>query len=282
MEANPGTVDSQYFKAYREIGINRLSIGVQSLNDTQLEKIGRIHSSSEALRAFEIARSAGFTNINCDLMFGLPLQTLEGALADLRGILSLKPEHISHYQLTLEPNTYFHRYEPELPADEVIEEMQLRSYEVLAEHGYHHYEVSAFAQKDRESQHNRNYWEFGDYLGIGAGAHGKVTMMNNRTILRTQMEKHPRTYVEKSAKERLTLTEIRAEDLPFEFFLNTLRLKSGVPTSYWEERTFLSYTDIADFVIKNQNNGLLVPSQKWITPTEKGHLFVNTMLEEFL
>ncbi len=282
MEANPGTVDSQYFKAYREIGINRLSIGVQSLNDTQLEKIGRIHSSDEAIKAFEIARNAGFTNINCDLMFGLPLQTLDGAMADLSGILALKPEHISHYQLTLEPNTYFHRYEPELPADEVIEEMQLRSYEILAQHGYHHYEVSAFAQKDRESRHNRNYWEFGDYLGIGAGAHGKITMMNNRTILRSQMEKHPRTYIEKSAKERLTLTEIPHNDLPFEFFLNILRLKSGVPTSYWEERTFSPYSEIAEFVSKYRNNGLLIPAEDWIAPTEKGHLFVNTMLEEFL
>lgn len=282
MEANPGTVDSQYFKAYREIGINRLSIGVQSLNDTQLEKIGRIHSSDEAIKAFEIARNVGFTNINCDLMFGLPLQTLDGAMADLSGILALKPEHISHYQLTLEPNTYFHRYEPELPADEVIEEMQLRSYEILAQHGYHHYEVSAFAQKDRESRHNRNYWEFGDYLGIGAGAHGKITMMNNRTILRSQMEKHPRTYIEKSAKERLTLTEIPHNDLPFEFFLNILRLKSGVPTSYWEERTFSPYSEIAEFVSKYRNNGLLIPAEDWIAPTEKGHLFVNTMLEEFL
>jgi|SRR5699024_5167194 len=282
MEANPGTVDSQYFKAYREIGINRLSIGVQSLNDTQLEKIGRIHSSDEAIKAFEIARNVGFTNINCDLMFGLPLQTLDGAMADLSGILALKPEHISHYQLTLEPNTYFHRYAPELPADEVIEEMQLRSYEILAQHGYHHYEVSAFAQKDRESQHNRNYWEFGDYLGIGAGAHGKITMMNNRTILRSQMEKHPRTYIEKSAKERLTLTEILHNDLPFEFFLNILRLKSGVPTSYWEERTFSPYSEIAGFVSKYRNNGLLIPAEDWIAPTEKGHLFVNTMLEEFL
>lgn len=282
MEANPGTVDSQYFKAYREIGINRLSIGVQSLNDIQLEKIGRIHNSGEALRAFEIAREAGFTNINCDLMFGLPLQTLEGALADLSGILALKPEHISHYQLTLEPNTYFHRYAPELPADEIIEEMQLRSHQILAEHGYQHYEVSAFAQKGRESRHNRNYWEFGDYLGIGAGAHGKITMMNNKTILRTQMEKHPRTYVEKTAKERLDMTEIAHKDLSFEFFLNILRLKSGVPITYWEERTFLPIAEISNFLSENQKAGLLILSDEWITPTDKGHLFVNTMLERFV
>ena len=282
MEANPGTVDSQYFKAYREIGINRLSIGVQSLNDIQLEKIGRIHNSGEALRAFEIAREAGFTNINCDLMFGLPLQTLEGALADLSGILALKPEHISHYQLTLEPNTYFHRYAPELPKDEIIEEMQLRSHQILAEHGYQHYEVSAFAQKGRESGHNRNYWEFGDYLGIGAGAHGKITMMNNKTILRTQMEKHPRTYVEKTAKERLDMTEIAHKDLSFEFFLNILRLKSGVPINYWEERTFLPVAEISNFLSENQKAGLLIPSDEWITPTDKGHLFINTMLERFV
>lgn len=282
MEANPGTVDSQYFKAYREIGINRLSIGVQSLNDVQLEKIGRIHSSSEALRAFDIARNAGFENINCDLMFGLPLQNLEGALSDLEGIIALEPEHISHYQLTLEPNTYFHRYEPELPADEVIEAMQLESHAILKANGYGHYEVSAFAKTGKESQHNRNYWEFGDYIGIGAGAHGKITMMNNQEILRTQMEKHPRTYVEKTASMRMTKEAIAAADLPFEFFLNTLRLKSGVPTTHWSERTFLPLSNIAGFLQANQEKGLLLPSNEWITPTEKGHLFVNTMLEAFL
>lgn len=282
MEANPGTVDSQYFKAYREIGINRLSIGVQSLNDVQLEKIGRIHSSGEALRAFEIARNAGFDNINCDLMFGLPLQNLEGALQDLSGVLALKPEHISHYQLTLEPNTYFHRYEPELPLDEEIEAMQIESHAILKAHGYQHYEVSAFAQPGKESQHNRNYWEFGDYVGIGAGAHGKITMMNNQSILRTQMEKHPRTYVEKSAKARLSMIEIESKELPFEFFLNTLRLKSGVPTNYWEERTFLPIAEISPFLKEYQDLGFLIQSDEWITPTEKGHLFVNTMLERFV
>ncbi len=282
MEANPGTVDSQYFKAYREIGINRLSIGVQSLNDLQLEKIGRIHSSKEAFRAFEVARKAGFENINCDLMFGLPGQTLSGALSDLQQIIALKPEHISHYQLTLEPNTYFHRYEPELPAEEVIENMQIEAYQLLQAAGFGHYEVSAFAQAGRESQHNRNYWEFGDYLGIGAGAHGKITMQNDRSIYRTQLEKHPRTYVEKSAKERLLKTKIAPKDLPFEFFLNTLRLKDGVPTPYWTERTFLPLSEIESFLSDCRQLGYLENFSEMIKPTEKGHLFVNTMLENFI
>ena len=282
MEANPGTVDSQYFKAYREIGINRLSIGIQSLNDIQLEKIGRIHSSREALRAFEIARSVGFDNINCDLMFGLPGQDLSGALSDLQQIIVLKPEHISHYQLTLEPNTYFHRYEPELPEEEIIENMQIEAHQLLREAGFQHYEVSAFAQPGRESQHNRNYWEFGDYLGIGAGAHGKITMQNDRSIYRTQLEKHPRTYIEKSANERLLKTKIDPKDLPFEFFLNTLRLKSGVPTHYWNERTFLPLSEIESFLLDCRQLGYLESFNEMIKPTEKGHLFVNSMLENFI
>lgn len=282
MEANPGTVDSSYFQAYHEIGVNRLSIGVQSLNDLQLEKIGRIHSSEEALRAYEIAREAGFKNINCDIMFGLPLQTVDGALEDLSQIIALRPEHISHYQLTLEPNTYFYRYEPELPAEEAIEEMQLESYKRLQEAGFNHYEVSAFAKPGKASVHNTNYWEFGDYIGIGAGAHGKITMMNDHSILRTQIEKHPRTYVEKSAKERLTITPIEEADLPFEFFLNTLRLKAGVPRAFWEERTFLPLAKIEPFIEKYQTMGFLEQDSKRIAPTEKGHLFLNSMLEEFL
>lgn len=282
MEANPGTVDAQYFQQYREIGINRLSIGVQSLNDRLLEKIGRIHSSDEAIKAFEIARQAGFTNINCDLMFALPEQSLEEALEDLQGVLALEPEHISHYQLTLEPNTYFHRYNPPLPKEEIIEEMQLVSYRYLAEKGYQHYEVSAFAQPGRQSQHNRNYWEFGDYIGIGAGAHGKITMMGEEKIYRTQIEKHPRTYLEKSASDRLTRHEIAQTDLPFEFFLNILRLKSGVAISYWQERTFLPESKIASFLEEYRRGGLLEPSLEIIAPTEKGLLFVNKMLEQLL
>lgn len=282
MEANPGTVDSSYFQAYREIGVNRLSIGVQSLNDLQLEKIGRIHSSEEAIKAYDIARRAGFENINCDIMFGLPLQSLEGAIKDLSAIIALKPEHISHYQLTLEPNTYFYRYEPELPPEEESEEMQLESYKLLQKAGFEHYEVSAFAQPGRKSQHNQNYWEFGDYIGIGAGAHGKITMINDRSILRTQVEKHPRTYVEKSAAERLTLTKIPQEDLPFEFFLNSLRLKKGVPIEYWEERTFLPKSKILPFIEKYQKLGFLEKSETHIQPTERGHLFLNSMLEDFL
>ena len=282
MEANPGTVDRSYFKAYREIGVNRLSIGVQSLNNEQLTKIGRIHDRDEAIRAIETAHEAGFNEINCDLMFGLPGQTLEGAMADLNGVIAMNPTHISHYQLTLEPNTYFYRYEPELPRDEAIEAMQLEGYETLAKAGFEHYEVSAFAKKGSQCAHNTNYWEFGDYLGIGAGAHGKITMMGERHVLRTQMEKHPRTFVEASSAERLTITKVEKEDLLFEFFLNVLRLKRGVPVEYWEERTFLPFSLIEARVADLKARGLLVDRNDRLQASERGFLFANQILTEFL
>ncbi|OYQ79960.1 YggW family oxidoreductase [Wohlfahrtiimonas chitiniclastica] len=281
IEVNPGTVDAAYFQAYHDLGINRISIGIQSLNDKHLKKLGRIHQADEAKRAVSVARAAGFTNINCDLMFALPDQTLEEALSDLEGVMALAPDHISHYQLTLEPNTFFHKYPPPLPESELVERMQLESYARLAQHGYEHYEVSAFGKAGHQSVHNRNYWEFGDYIGIGAGAHGKITMQGEQKILRTLLEKHPAQYLKKSAAERLTITEVDKEDLPFEFMLNVLRLKTGVPMEYFTARTYLDFSGIDAKIAALQAEGLLQQGQRLAT-TEKGFLFLNRVLSEFI
>ena len=282
MEANPGTVDANYFKAYHEIGINRISIGIQSLNDVHLKKLGRIHQSDEAKRAVQIARDAGFDNINCDLMFALPDQTVEQALSDLKGVIDLKPDHISHYQLTMEPNTYFYKYPPKLPESELIEEMQLQSYALLKANGYQHYEVSAFAKAGHQSKHNRNYWEFGDYIGIGAGAHGKITMQGEARILRTSIEKHPSQYLKKSASERVVIEEVINEELPFEFMLNALRLKHGIEEAIFSERTFLPISVIEDKLNLLQKRELIVRENGQLSTTDQGFLFLNNVLSEFI
>lgn len=282
IEANPGTVDASYFKAYHELGINRISIGIQSLNDEHLKKLGRIHQSDEARHAVQVARDAGFENINCDLMFALPGQTLEEAISDLEGVIALNPDHISHYQLTLEPNTYFYKYPPKLPESELIEDMQLQSYALLEKYGYEHYEVSAFGKKGCQSKHNRNYWEFGDYIGIGAGAHGKITMQGESYILRTSIEKHPTQYLKKTAAERLVIEEVQNEDLPFEFMLNALRLKEGVDAEIFSERTFLPISTISPKLDLLKEKGLLIKDNQKIKTTEKGFLFLNNVLSEFI
>ncbi len=282
IEANPGTVDASYFKAYHELGINRISIGIQSLNDQHLKKLGRIHQSDEAKRAVQVARDAGFENINCDLMFALPGQTLEEAISDLEGVIALNPDHISHYQLTLEPNTYFYKYPPQLPESELIEDMQLQSYALLEKHGYEHYEVSAFGRKGHQSKHNRNYWEFGDYIGIGAGAHGKITMQGESHILRTSIEKHPAQYLKKTAAERLVIEDVQNEDLPFEFMLNALRLKEGIDAEIFSERTFLPISEISPKLDLLREKGLIIKDNDKIKTTDKGFLFLNNVLSEFI
>ena len=231
LEANPGTVDAGYFRDYRTAGVNRLSIGVQSLNDAMLKRLGRIHGHDDAVSAVRIARAAGFDNLNLDLMFALPEQSEAEAAADLREAIALGPEHLSYYQLTLEPNTEFAARPPKLPDDDAAWAMQLAGQALLAEHGYAQYEVSAYAQAGRQSRHNRNYWQFGDYLGIGAGAHGKRTFADR--IERRARHKLPKTY-QAAAGQASALQEQRdvsAPELPFEFAMNALRperrLQSG-------------------------------------------------------
>ncbi len=246
LEANPGTVDQARFTGYREAGINRLSIGVQSFQDGLLASIGRIHGASEALAATTAAHLAGFENINLDLMFGLPAQTTAEALLDLRTAMELQPTHLSWYELSIEPNTWFYRHPPLRPDDDALWEMQTAGRSLLEDAGYHRYEVSAYAQRGRQCRHNLNYWQFGDYLGIGAGAHAKISNAATQTITRTSKVKHPQTYLETAHREtRISRsTELSADDVMLEFAINSLRLDSGFTKAAFTQATGLPFAAI--------------------------------------
>ncbi|HSG67044.1 MAG TPA: radical SAM family heme chaperone HemW, partial [Gammaproteobacteria bacterium] len=241
LEANPGAVEAQRFAAYRAAGVNRLSIGAQSFRSTQLEALGRVHGVNEIGDAVALARAAGFDNLNLDLMYGLPEETLAGALADLEHALAFEPEHLSWYQLTLEPNTAFHRRPPPLPDDELVTQIESAGRELLARRGYTRYEVSAYAQPGRRCRHNLNYWQFGDYVGLGAGAHGKLTRADG-TIERRSRLHNPRSYQAGAGRgECVRVDRIeRVEDLRLEFLMNALRLTEGVPRTLFAERTGLT------------------------------------------
>ncbi|WP_428381116.1 radical SAM family heme chaperone HemW [Nevskia ramosa] len=282
LEANPGTVDAGYFRDYRTAGVNRLSIGVQSLNDAMLKRLGRIHGHDDAVSAVRIARAAGFDNLNLDLMFALPEQSEAEAAADLREAIALGPEHLSYYQLTLEPNTEFAARPPKLPDDDAAWAMQLAGQALLAEHGYAQYEVSAYAQAGRQSRHNRNYWQFGDYLGIGAGAHGKRTFADR--IERRARHKLPKTY-QAAAGQASALQEQRdvsAPELPFEFAMNALRLNEGFSPALFEARTGLARSEIGPRLAKLAARGLLEQDDAVILPTALGRAHLNTLISEFL
>lgn len=285
LEANPGTADQSFFKSYQELGINRLSIGIQSFNDHHLKKLGRIHSQKQAITAIEMAKNAGFERINLDLMFALPEQTLSEALSDLEQALNQDVNHISHYQLTLEPNTYFYRYPPHLPNDDLIEDMQISAHHLFKQHDFQQYEVSAFAKgESQRCRHNLNYWQFGDYLGIGAGAHGKITSHHNREITRTALQKQPQSYIN-NAGLTANFDEqkvVHSSELPFEFMLNALRLKEGVPAQLFEERTFLKLAEIQSILEPLKQEGLLLNSKDRIQASERGFLYLNQILERFL
>jgi putative oxygen-independent coproporphyrinogen III oxidase len=270
LEANPGTTDYEKFKGFREAGINRLSMGVQSFDDEQLLGLGRIHNATEVLKAFEAARNAGFNNINLDLMFGLPAQTVQQGLRDVEQALQLQPEHLSYYQLTIEPNTLFHAKPPVLPDDDRIWEIQHEAQQRMASQGFSQFEVSAYAKPNRECLHNRNYWEFGDYLGIGAGAHSKLTDVNQQKIMRLIKEKHPREQV------------LRRDDLAVEFMMNAMRLTQGFPVALFSERTGLPITVVEEPLREAEQRGLIVWSLDTISPTDKGKLFLNDLLALFL
>ncbi|WP_456407332.1 radical SAM family heme chaperone HemW [Thiolapillus sp.] len=278
LEANPGAVDANHFAAYRAAGVNRLSIGVQSFNAEHLQALGRIHDPAQALRVFSIARAAGFENINLDLMFGLPKQKLQQALADLRQAVDLAPEHISWYQLTIEPNTLFHHQPPPTPDDEHLWEIQQKGQGILQEMGYAQYEISAYAQKEKKCHHNLNYWKFGDYLAIGAGAHAKVS--TEKGVIRYSRERHPDVYMRASGK---TVNEqlLAAADLKLEFMMNALRLSAGVTTTLFEQRTGLTADAIAEEVAKAQELGLLEMNRRRLRPTIRGRLFLNDLLVLF-
>ncbi len=295
LEANPGTTEASKFFGYREAGINRLSLGVQSFQTLQLEKLGRIHSGNDALKAVEQAKQAGFDNFNLDLMHGLPDQTLEMALADLQQALDLNPPHLSWYQLTIEQNTEFFRHPPVLPEDDALWDIQLAGAELLKRHNRHQYEVSAFSLPGREAQHNLNYWRFGDYLGIGAGAHGKVSTFNSEdkskciqtslSVIRYRKTRMPKNYLAASynlqphASFRIGEEMIESEDLPFEFLMNALRLSKGVEESVFQARTGLAMSVLEPTLSKLRHHGLL--KENGLCPTEKGHLFLNDVLAQF-
>ncbi|MHC5130509.1 radical SAM family heme chaperone HemW [Pseudomonas glycinis] len=281
LEANPGTFEQEKFVAYRKLGINRLSIGIQSFQQEKLEALGRIHNGDEAVRAADMARQAGFDNFNLDLMHGLPDQSLDDALSDLRQAIALKPTHISWYQLTLEPNTVFWNQPPVLPEDDTLWDIQEAGQALLAEHGYAQYEVSAYAQASRPARHNLNYWSFGDFIGIGAGAHGKLSHPDGR-IVRTWKTRLPKDYLNPAKSFQAGEKSLSNDEMPFEFLMNALRLTAGVESRLYPERTGLSLETLAEGRREAEQSGLLQVEPSRLAATERGQLFLNDLLQQFL
>ena len=294
LEANPGTFEQQKFTAFREAGVNRLSIGIQSFNENHLKSLGRIHDSQQALNAVATAKQAGFDNINLDLMFGLPQQSIAQALDDIKIACESGVQHISHYQLTIEENTYFHKHQPVLPESDAIWAMQTRCQDMLTDNDYQQYEISAYAKAgstpNRQSAHNLNYWQFGDYIGIGAGAHGKLTTSDitaeSENIVRiTRRWKHrqPQQYIRQALEGDAVSgqQQLATSDIVFEFLLNALRLKAGCEIKTFAQRTGLDFTALAD-QIKDIDRSLLFIDKDRIGTTDKGFLFLNEILERLV
>ncbi|MFG3502830.1 radical SAM family heme chaperone HemW [Pseudomonas sp. NPDC047963] len=281
LEANPGTFEQAKFRDYRSLGINRLSIGVQSFQPAKLKALGRIHDGDEAIRAADMARAAGFDNFNLDLMHGLPEQSLEDALSDLRIAIAQQPTHLSWYQLTVEPNTEFWNKPPRLPEDETLWDIQEAGQALLAEHGYRQYETSAYAQPGRQARHNLNYWTFGDFLGLGAGAHGKWTAADGE-IYRHWKTRLPKDYLDPDKRFRAGHKQLAQDELPFEFLMNVLRLTDGVPSLMFTQRTGLSLDLLAAGRRDAEARGLLEPDPQRLVATAKGQLFLNDLLQLFL
>lgn len=281
LEANPGTVEANKFAAFRDAGVNRLSMGIQSFNDAHLASLGRIHSADEARAAIGIAQQH-FDNINLDLMYGLPNQTLDQAFKDVNTALSFSPQHLSCYHLTLEPNTLFHNNPPSLPDDDASSDMQQGIEDLLAENGYGHYETSAFAKPGRRSKHNLNYWKFGDYLGIGAGAHSKLSFPDR--IVREARFKQPQAYMRQveGGEHIQSVNQVSLDELPFEFMMNALRLNEGFENSLFTERTSLSLINIQRELADAEQRGLLFRDHQRIAPTKQGQRFLNDLLGVFL
>jgi len=281
LEANPGTFEQNKFTAYRQLGINRLSIGVQSFQADKLEALGRIHSGDEALRAAEMARRAGFDNFNLDLMHGLPGQSQDEALGDLRQAIALAPTHLSWYQLTLEPNTVFWNQPPQLPEDDILWDIQEAGQALLASAGFAQYEVSAYARPGRAARHNLNYWSFGDFIGIGAGAHGKLTAADG-TVRRTWKTRLPKDYLNLAKPFMAGDKVLEPDELPFEFLMNALRLTDGVPAAQFTARTGLPLSVLAEGRAVAERKGLLLADPERLAATARGQLFLNDLLQLFL
>lgn len=284
LEANPGTFEQARFHGYRSAGVNRLSIGIQSFNNQQLSALGRIHDRASAITAASSARNAGFDNFNLDLMHGLPGQSVEAALADLKLALALNPTHLSWYQLTIEANTAFYKQPPLLPDEDILGDIQEQGHQLLTAAGFNHYEVSAYAQPKRQSRHNLNYWQFGDYLGIGAGAHSKITQADSGHILRQSKTRAPGDYLTRNRKTPgnfiATSEAIAPQELPLEFLMNALRLVDGVPFELFQQRTGADFAAVATQWHKLVAKGLLQPAEKQLATTPLGFRFLNTVLGE--
>jgi len=284
LEANPGTVDHEHFSGLRAAGINRLSIGVQSFQPELLEKIGRIHSRRDAIRAAEAAHAAGFENFNLDLMFGLPGQTQQQAMADLRIAMDLEPAHLSWYELTIEPNTWFYRHPPRLPDDHLLFAMQAAGSALLEMRGYQRYEVSAYARAGRQCRHNLNYWLFGDYLGIGAGAHGKLTDAAQQVIRRSAKIRHPEDYLAAQNGEtfRSRQQELAPADVVLEFLMNALRLDDGFAAETFTTTTGLPLDALEPGATRALDEGLLVRTDDRWYASEKGQRYLNNLLQYWM
>ncbi|MBV2121927.1 MAG: radical SAM family heme chaperone HemW [Candidatus Thiodiazotropha sp. (ex Ctena orbiculata)] len=282
LEANPGAVEAGSFAGYRQAGVNRLSLGFQSLQTSTLQALGRIHSPQEARDAFAQARKAGFDNINVDLMFGVPEQTLAMAEEDLAAAIELDSEHLSYYQLTLEPNTPFHHAPPAVPDDEQLWQMQQQGMERLANAGYSHYEVSAYARQGRECRHNMNYWRFGDYLGIGAGAHAKLSLADGR-VKRFWKQRHPDAYLAADKTSDFIQGErlLAEEDLVMEFMMNALRLLEGVELNLFESHTGVAPEKIETALQQAVARELMQPVEQRLCPSSLGQRFLNDLISLF-
>ncbi len=287
IEANPGTLETNKFIGFREAGVNRISIGVQSFQQQKLKSLGRIHDDSQALVAANYARNAGLNSFNLDLMHGLPEQSLDDALNDLSTAIAQKPPHISWYQLTIEPNTQFHSKPPILPDDDILWDIQTQGQELLAQAGYQQYEISGYSLADQQCQHNLNYWRYGDYLGIGCGAHGKITQISasgEHQILRTVKTKHPKGYMDLSKPYLDNQWQVETSERPFEFFMNRLRLLEPCPKADYEQLTGLNVNDnsLQSIIKQAINKGLMVEDTTYWQVSTLGRRYLNSLLELFV
>lgn len=284
LEANPGTAEQEKFREYRALGINRLSIGVQSFHNDALQRLGRIHGRDEAIRAAEMAHAAGFDNFNLDLMFALPSQTSKQAAEDVATAIALEPAHISYYQLTLEPNTLFHAQPPVLPDNDLAWQMQQTGQQQLARADYAQYEVSAYAQSNRQCAHNRNYWQFGDYLGLGAGAHGKITDAAQQNITRLAKSRHPQQFMESAGTASSIQSErvLTRKEVGLEFMMNALRLNEGFEPAMFSAHAGQQLVLVESALSKAEEAGLIERNIKLIRPTEKGRQFLDDLVTMFI
>lgn len=283
MEANPGTVEAGKFVGFTQACINRISIGIQSFQAKHLKALGRIHNSEQSHNAIQYARDLPLRSFNTDLMHGLPEQNVDNALDDLNQAIAHNPPHLSWYQLTIEPNTLFYSKPPKLPADDLLWDIQLKGQEILQAKGYEQYEISAYARNGHQCAHNLNYWRFGDYLGIGCGAHGKITNLTDFSILRTEKTKHPKGYMDLTKPYLYKSTEVLNEDIAFEFFLNRFRLVEKCPTSSFESHTGRNLSNEENNILSAlASKGLLTITQSHWQVTDLGRRYLNTLLEEFV